>query len=478
MSEENKIQTDGSGKLDDLFRKSLENYQVEPSKVLWKNISRKLLRTELAHFNFTNLPKTFWAGVACAVLVGLIFLFNQIPDGSITENDYSPIILKNNPGTISSAVTSRSKITNTGGEMNPGTSNIPVQALPKGSSVNKSGLNSGSPVPSANNSKLIISAKKINSKTTLPAGIRSFTLNNTGQQPGENHLLTSRVSTANSYEQHYLPSLTVTSLYPLTYEDTLRISNLKGILNVPLNTKVVIPQFFTFNLGVAPELSVYRNNGQYSESNFWLNTGMTYHIGKFSVQTGLGLGYIFDQGDYRVNYKSKDSIGYFTSIVSFIVTPGNRIIYTTKDIAVYDSVEHVADNRGISRYTYLQIPLLLGYELFETNRFSIGIKAGPSISFLIASKEASPFIDYPNAQLIRIDNNSLVRVKMNWELEAALDIEYRLTKKFSIYADPTYNHYFKPFENQESAVSKAKDPYSIGIEVGIRINFGQIKNKQ
>ena len=311
MSEENKIQTDASGGLDALFRKSLENYQVEPSKGLWKNISRKLLRTELAHFNFTNLPKTFWAGVACAGLVGLLFLFNHIPDGSITENDYSPIILKNNPGGISSSVTSKTKITNTRGGMNPGTSNIPVQALPKGSSVNQSGLNSGSTVPSGNNSKLIINARKVTGKTTLPAGIGSFTLNNTEQQPGENHLLTSRVSTANSYEQHYLPSLTITSLYPLTYEDTLRISNIKGILNVPLNTKVVIPQFFTFNVGVAPELSVYRDNGQYSESNFWLNTGLTYHIGKFSVQTGLGLGYVFDQGDYRVNYKSKDSIGYF-----------------------------------------------------------------------------------------------------------------------------------------------------------------------
>ncbi len=67
---------------------------------------------------------------------------------------------------------------------------------------------------------------------------------------------------------------------------------------------------------------------------------------------------------------------------------------------------------------------------------------------------------------------------MNWEIQAALDIEYRLAKNFSIYADPSYKHYFKPFETQESASSTAKDPYSVGIEVGIKVNFGQIKIKQ
>jgi hypothetical protein len=120
---------------------------------------------------------------------------------------------------------------------------------------------------------------------------------------------------------------------------------------------------------------------------------------------------------------------------------------------------------------------MIGYELCESNRFSLGIKAGPAISFLIGSKEALPFIDYPNARLIRVDNNSLSRVKMNWEIEAALDLEYRLVKDFSIYAEPSYKHYFKPFETQETTSSKARDPYSVGIEIGARYNFGQKKNK-
>jgi len=330
----------------------------------------------------------------------------------------------------------------------------------------------------SNNSTRIIKTNKTDYAAIAPSGTASLTPSNTEKQSREGHLLSSQVRNTNSYELKYLPILNSTNLFPSEAEDTLlRFTNLNGITNIPLKTKVKIPQFYTLNLGISPELSLYRNGDGYSETNYWLNAGVTYHAGRFSVQTGVGLGYVFDHGNYRVNYKSKDSIGYFTSIISFIVTPGNIVVYTTKDIPVYDSLQHVADDRAISRYTYLQIPLMLGYELVETNHFSLGIKAGPSVSFLIGSKEALPFIDYPNARLIRVENNSLSRVKMNWEIQAALDLEYRLVKNFSMYAQPYYKHYFKPFATGESTSSSPKDPYSIGIEFGVRFNFGQKKIK-
>ena len=477
MSEDKKTQTDCSGGLDALFRKTLGSSQMEPSPGLWKGISRKLLSTELVHFNFTNLPKSYWIVAGGAALIGLIFLFKQIPDGKTVENDYNPVIVNNSSHKTSTSAFAKTKILTPTNSNQSGTADLSSQTSGKRLPVNNVQLNATVPVLASNNATRIKSTYKIANKTVVPSGNESLTQSNTEQPSTESHLIVTQERKSDNYKLNYLSPLTVASLLPETDEDTiLRIQNLNGILNVPLVTKTEIPQFFTYNIGVSPELSLYRNNGQYSESNLWLKTGLTYHIGKFSLQTGVGLGYVFDQANYRVRYKSKDSIGYFTDIISFIITPGNNIIYTTKDVAVYDSIEHVADNRAISRYTYLQIPLLIGYEVFESAHWSIGIKAGPAISFLIASKEASPFIDYPNAQLIRVENNSFSRVKMNWELQAALDIEYRLTKEFSIYADPSYNHYFKPFETQESATSKAKDPYSIGIELGIRVNFG--KNKK
>ena len=448
MSEERKPQADANSGLDNLFRNTLDSHQIEPSGGLWKGISRKLLRAELAHFNFINLPKAFWIGAAGAVLVGMIFLVNQIPDGKTTENDYAPIVLKKSPD---------------------GKANVSVQ---------QTHLHPGSPVLASNNSTRIVKTNKTDHAAIVSSETVSLIPSNTENQSREDQVINSQVSNTSSYELKYLPVLNSTNLFTSEAEDTLlRFTNPKGIMNIPVKTKVEIPQFYTFNLGISPELSIYRNADRYSETNYWLNTGVTYHAGRFSIQTGVGLGYIFDHANYRVNYKSKDSIGYFTSIISFIVNPGNIVVFTTKDIPVYDSLQHIADDRAINRYTYLQIPLMLGYELFETNHFSLGIKAGPAISFLIGTKEALPFIDYPNARLIRVENNTLSRVKMNWEIQAALDLEYRLVKNFSIYAQPYYKHYFKPFETGESTPNSARDPYSVGIEVGARFNFGQKRIK-
>ncbi len=478
MSEERKPQADANSGLDNLFRNTLESHQIEPSGSLWKGISRKLLRAELAHFNFINLPKAFWIGAAGVVLIGMILLVNQIPDGKTTENNYSPTLLNKSTDRSGTTASTGNGTVHIGQNPMAVSANNPAPTVQLPSSVPQTLKNSGSPLLASNNSSRTIKTNKTNHASFLPSGSKSLTASSSENQSPEGYLLSTQVRKTNNYELKYLPFLNINNLFPNETDDTLlRFNNLSGIMNIPLKTKVVIPQFYTFNLGISPELSIYRSADRYSEANYWLNAGVTYHTGRFSVQSGVGLGYVFDHANYRVNYKSKDSIGYFTSIISFIVNPGNIVVYTTKDVPVYDSLQHIADDRAINRYTYLQIPLMLGYELFESNHFSLGIKAGPSISFLIGSKQASPYLDYPNARLIRVDNNTLSRVKMNWEIQAALDLEYRLVKNISMYAQPYYKHYFKPFETGESTSNSARDPYSIGIEVGARINFGQKRIK-
>jgi len=380
MSDSQKTQAESSGGLDQLFRSALENDHIEPSGGVWKGISRKLLRAELAHFNFTNLHKAFWIAGAGALVIGFIFLFTQLRDGTTTENASAPLI----PDRISSGISigdiTSAKYAYNYSRMKTRHENPLSKTVRRNSTSSSTTYHAGSQLLASNNSIHTYTNQK--HEAIVPTN--SMTL---AMVPCELHSL-------------------------VAIEDTLlRFTTLNGINNIPLVTKVKTPQFFSLDMGITPEVSVYRNANQYSETNYWLNAGVTYHAGRFSVQTGVGLGYVYDHGDYRVNYKSKDSIGYFTSIIFFIVTPSNEVIFTTKDIAVYDSLQHAADSRALSRYTYLQIPLLLGFELFETNRLSVTLKAGPAVSFLIGSKEAAPFIDYPNARLIRVDNNSLTRVK-------------------------------------------------------------------
>jgi hypothetical protein len=238
-------------------------------------------------------------------------------------------------------------------------------------------------------------------------------------------------------------------------------------------TSQVAGQFFSANLGIAPEMAFYTQPETYNRTNFWLNGGLTYHISRFSVGTGFGLGYVYDDGQYRTEYKSLDSVGYFTGVTSYTIGTNNEIIYNTKTINVYDSLEHQEDYRTKNRYAYLQVPLLFGYRLYESNRVSLSFQVGPAISVLLGSRKSEPVIEYQNVSLIRVDDNTPNRIETNWQIWANLYLEMRMNKQVSIYLEPSFKYYLNPMVTQENVVYKA--PWTIGLGVGLQFNFGQKK---
>ena len=120
-------------------------------------------------------------------------------------------------------------------------------------------------------------------------------------------------------------------------------------------------------------------------------------------------------GNYRIEYKSFDSIGYYTGVTSFTLGPDDEILYNTQSVNVYDSLHHQADSRTRDRYTYLQVPLLLGYRILETGRISLAVQAGPALSILLGSREADPVIRYSNATVIRVDDQTPDRTRTSWQ---------------------------------------------------------------
>lgn len=230
-------------------------------------------------------------------------------------------------------------------------------------------------------------------------------------------------------------------------------------------------RFFSANLGITPEIACYAEPVVYSKMNFWLDGRLTYHISRFSVATGFGLGYVFDEGAYRVEYKSLDSVGYFNSVTSYSVGNNNEIIYNTQSVSVYDSLQHLNDYRTKNRYSYLQVPLLVGYRFFESSRVSLTFQVGPAVSFLLATHKSDPVIEYSNATIIRVDNETPTRIQTNWQIWANLYFEMRINKIASIYLEPTFKYYLKPLVSQENV--KYKAPWTIGMGVGLQLNFGQ-----
>lgn len=449
-----KIPLDEGKQIDDLFRNALGDHTVEPPGNLWNGISRKLFWKEISRLNFSNVSTGYRiAGTAViALIVGLLIFY---PGKQNTG------VLNSSPEKVTSArIHSGSQPVPSYSTVQSGKNSVPVIQHTALSALNKPGI-TGKPQMIAAVSRPVPNPVRSNLETRTSMESISSVLNSSASQERWSLLA--------------FNSLNVDGINLDNRDDTvITFNTLQGIMNVK-KVKPGMLQSFSTDFGVTPEWVKYNNTRSYSEMNYWLNAKIGYHFSKFSIQTGVALGYVFDEGKYNTKYLSKDSIGYFTSVISFYLDPANQnqLVFNTKDVAVYDSMQHFADDRTRNRYTYLEFPLLFGYQIFETNKLSLDIMAGPSLSLLIGTRLAQPYVDFPNARIIRIDDNTPQRVKTNWKIALSLHLEYRVTKNLGCYLEPSYKYYINSFTEKEQ--TSTKEPYSIGIGLGIRYHFGQIK---
>lgn len=468
--------------LDDLFRQTLGGQRIEPSAGLWKGISRKLLWRELTRFNFTNLPRAFWAagGAALVIISGAVYLTLRAPESDLTGQAAKPegmalATMAPVPAARETAmVTTAPAVATTSPSTKPSGAVSPAVAA-------------GTKYPAGSPGK-----RTTGGKTAL-AGTEDQTLENKLSEPDPGMVLPTSSMPAGpvagtgaaSLSDRNAAATSVTSLLPISVScldpvegaDTLIITTPTDIILV--NRKAAAPpNGFSLALGIAPEAAFYKTTSAYTEWNYWMNLGIACNISRFSVRTGVGLGYVFDDGIYRIDYKSKDVVGYFYEVVSYSVNPVNPadITFHTVKSNVYDSITHIADDRTRDRYTYLQVPLLVGYRVLETSRLGLTLQAGPAVSFLVAEKKALPVIDYPNARIIRVEDDTPERVGINWQVWLNLSLEYRLNRQLSLYAEPYYRYYFNPVVKGENL--EAGNPSAFGLGLGIQYHFGSKSTKK
>ena len=468
MSEKKDFKAFEESGADQLMRQALADHRVEPRPAIWKGISRKLLLSELLRFNFTNLsPKYLVTGVASLlVLISGLYIGAQYiaPDPKNEEQivtlpghvQYSADPALNSPaGMITTSVHQTSTPAKTvESKRNPEIGNVNTR-----SEYNDNKQSGGRTVNRNQYAHAIFPAE---------ASVSEGNTNIAAYQ----HAIVPAVS--EQYEISYL--LPFEALLPglTTYPDTLvTISAAGGIYKVSPAPKNFTP-FISANFGVTPELAFYAEPDAYSKVNFWLNGTVAYNISRFSLASGLGIGYVYDEGKYNVEYKSRDSVGYYTSVASYSIGLNNEIIYNTKTINVYDSLFHQGDFRTKNRYTYLQVPLLFGYRFIESGNVSLTFRAGPAVSFLVASRLSDPVIEYSNARIIRTEDETPTRVETNWQVWANLLFELRMNKQVSLYLEPSFKYFLKPIVEQENVTFKA--PMTIGLGVGLQFNFG-LKSK-
>jgi hypothetical protein len=218
----------------------------------------------------------------------------------------------------------------------------------------------------------------------------------------------------------------------------------------------------------SPEVIFYPDDSIPNQRSYTLEISGKWKKNEFFIESGLGVSFSSDDGKYAIDYEK--FLGTYDDVynVTFDTTVGGAIvpIYHTNIVDVYDSISKFRIEKTKNHYTYLQIPVYLGFQK-QMNRFGWFIKGGPIFNVLIHENIPTP--DGGNDKIIAIDQEMPSRVNTNWQLAISAGLNYQLSDKVSIAIEPIFKYYLNS-QYQRKYIT-TRHPYSVGLRTGLLFNF-------
>ena len=447
MSEEKNIKQED--RFDDLYRQSLGPLRVEPSARVWNRMNRQLLWRELLRFNFSNVPGYTWviaAAVAVVIGFGIYWLSAGDPDVPAAPPD---VTATRAPAPAPSAAAELSET------VSPSSGTAPEPVTPKATSSGVSGTEappSPPPLPLAPTQTITSGQVAAAPSSGTPAA---------SAKRAEAEWLGPMKGVPADVNPDFLPDvLTALAVVPPELST-----------NVPQSLKTgspkAVPQSLNIGLNITPDIVFYKNTSSYFKYDYTLDAGLQYNIGRFYLQSGAGIVWSTDIGTYAISANKNDSIGFYYSVIAFAENssvPG-QMEYTTTMRTVFDTVQYLYDYSSRNTYTYLEIPLAVGFRAVSRPQWSLGIEAGGFWSCMLASDEPPPVFYVPEGRVTDIENLTPARRKNSFGLTGSLRLEYVFAKQFSLLIAPTFKYHLNAIE--ENDIPGATQPWSVGLRAGI-----------
>jgi hypothetical protein len=227
--------------------------------------------------------------------------------------------------------------------------------------------------------------------------------------------------------------------------------------------------YFSGAIQYTPEWMFNTLEGSKFVNNFGIEGILTF--GKYSIRTGLELSITKGTNELLVEYN--DFLGSYNKLDSMSFSWNGSMndyipSYYFSNQDVWDSLMKLDYPKVVKRYTYLQIPLVLGYDFFQSGRFSIGLRAGPLLSILINSKQLSEDYDPGKNRVIRINNITPEQVSLNWQFMGGINASVRLSKNLLFEIEPMAKYYFNSVYEKSDIKKK---PWSVGARAAFIIKF-------
>ncbi len=474
--------------IDNFFKDALSNYSEEqPSRAAWKRISGKLFIYDLLHLNLLNIP--YFVPAVTTIVAGIIavLVFTSGPD---INTQITPVKDNNNTAVITKAETVESSSVKDANEITRDVTDAPNKETAisqSGSELEKTIGEDHLAADAMNISKVNPERSKpadLKIRETLPIGISEKEMEKEEEIPAtpsviyknafnpvilseKSKLIDAAEKMMKPIAYNYISGLKTANIYridllPIPYTEITGVSTNKNTFDYFTRDQYSLGLHFT------PE-KMYNSPDDRPDINIYsLDISLIYQMSKYIFQTGIGYTYYENDHNFNVNYRDflgtyndLDSIAFIYNPVSGSVTPN----YFWNETSVYDTADQSLTSRVTNYYSSIQLPLLIGYEIFEKNRFSLFVKGGPLVSLLVYKNEPGATYYSTDRKVTSIDYTNPSRTQINWQFQGSIGIAYQITQRFSLAVEPTIKYYFNNvYGRNKSAVTR---PYLFGISTGI-----------
>lgn len=449
---------DERNNIDELFRDSLSDLNPPPPPDVWTRVDAALPPSGSAPVSVPIGKRWILAGLGGLLItsIALLWFFNTRINTE-TDNVDSPASPQQSSEVSIPAIEESTISNNTKSELTP------EKSSPKGVVTENAVRNVSQKDKSSTKEKISRGAVNIETKEETQTFVAETSANNNASQSTEKPIsIEAELLDLRTDFTNWLSSFSNSGIIQgNTYAFELRYKN---------SGNPLLPKRFSIPIiggaYASWDMIYYGNDHRKQSRAAGLSLGT--FKGPWEFETGIAYALSDDNGRFDINYSSFDSIGFYNKVVSFspdLQNPG-RIIFNTVIEGVYDSIGHNVQTKTANSYTYLQIPLMAGYRIYANRFLTISLKAGPVFSLMIGSDEQQASFSKENASLQSISDLSPDRVSANWQVAASLGVGLRLSRRFTLLAEPTYKSYLRPvYQNTRTK------PQSIGIKTGLLYRF-------
>lgn len=451
-------------KIDEYFRKALQDHTVMPSEAAKEAFLKEAATIQGSgkskRYLYFSLVALLLIGVAGA---GLLFLH---------QNKLTPT-----PSVSSSSSSSSLTLSNIINNKNPNNS-IPKKETEPASSSNKKpdrGQNS------RNNSEISSIHKNQDYSTRNDIHEKKSSARKVVAEPEISNAETKIAKTINNPTETKTTILSTDQDPPLTNPANEKVRDENIAMNTPPITvpdtvksdkapkdlpKTGMAQSqrnwnIALGLNYEPEWLFNTLEGEKYVNNFGIEG--TFQFGRYSIRTGAGLS--VTKGTNELSIKYNDYLGHYNRLDSIYFSwneTHTKLLptYYFSNENVWDSLMKTADSKVIKRYTYLQIPLILGYDFWQNEHFSFGLRAGPVFSILLKTEVLSDNYDPGMNKIILINRIAPERISTNWQVLGGFNATYHFSQHFGIELEPGIRYYFNSVYEKSDIDKK---PWSAGI---------------